>query len=153
MNKIKKFGRRQQIILGTLIAFVLIGMGIYFYHSHYYPSTDDAYVNANIAFIAPQVSGKVEKVNVVDHQAVKAGDILFNIDAAPFKAALSQAQANLQVAKAQLVADQDQIQVSVANLQVAEANLILTKKQTARKLQLLSSGYISQSERIKLMQI
>lgn len=146
MDKEKKFGKKQKLFLLGIIGLILIGAGIYFYHAYYYPSTEDAYVNANIAYIAPQASGQVQEVAVVDHQEVKAGDVLFKIDPAPFQAALNQAQANLQVAKAQLIADQDQIQVSSANLAQAQANLVVTRKQTERTLQLLPQGYVSQSE-------
>jgi len=45
--------------------------------------------------VAPRVSGPVINVAVIDNQAVKAGDLLFEIDAEPFKIAVAQAEANL----------------------------------------------------------
>ena len=43
-------------------------------------STDDAYIQGDIAIISPKVSGYVEKVNVVENQQVHAGDPLVTIE-------------------------------------------------------------------------
>ena len=45
--------------------------------------------------IKSQVAGILEKVNFKEGEPVKAGDLLFTIDARPFTAQLRQAQANL----------------------------------------------------------
>ncbi len=47
-----------------------------------------------------RVTGYLEKINFVDGQTVKKGDLLFVIDRRPYKAALEQAQAALASAKA-----------------------------------------------------
>ena len=145
-DKKKKWGRKQRLIIEAIIAALVVGVGLYFYYSYYYPSTDDAYVNTNIAYIATQVTGQVSEVVVTNHQTVKEGDVLFKIDPAPFIANLNQARANLKVAEATLIADQDQVKVSEANLTQAQAQLVLTQKQTKRTLDLLPQGYVSQNE-------
>src|SRR5262245_11975203 len=45
-----------------------------------HPRTDDATARANVVGIAPRVSGQTIKLNVHDNQAVKKGDVLFEID-------------------------------------------------------------------------
>ena len=52
--------------------------------------------------VKPQVSGKIIKINFADGADVKKNDVLFEIDPAPYKAALDQAKAQLSQAKAQL---------------------------------------------------
>jgi len=52
--------------------------------------------------IRPQVGGKISKVNFREGQEVKAGDLLFTIDARPMQTALEQAQANLERDTAQM---------------------------------------------------
>ncbi len=70
-------------------------------------STDDAYVNGHVTFVAPRVHGQVARVLVDDNQRVNKGDLLVELDREPFraavavkKAAVDTAQANLTAAKA-----------------------------------------------------
>ncbi len=58
--------------------------------------------------VRPQVGGLISKVNFQEGQEVKAGELLFEIDARPMQAALDQARANLQRDAAQM--DNSQIQ-------------------------------------------
>ncbi len=52
--------------------------------------------------IRPQIGGTISTVNFKEGQEVKAGDLLFTIDARPMQAALDQARANLQRDTAQM---------------------------------------------------
>lgn len=51
--------------------------------------------------LRPRVSGYIESVNFTEGQEVKAGDVLFTIDARTYKAAVAQAQAELARARTQ----------------------------------------------------
>lgn len=64
----------------------------------YSPWTRDGRVRANIIKIAPDVSGLVDSVNVVDNQFVKKGDLIFKIDDVRYKAQLLRSQAELEYA-------------------------------------------------------
>ncbi|CAA0101489.1 p-hydroxybenzoic acid efflux pump subunit AaeA [Starkeya nomas] len=59
------------------------------------PWTRDARVLANVVEVAPDVSGLVDQINVVDNQSVSKGDVLFVIDRQRFTLALQQAQASV----------------------------------------------------------
>ncbi len=61
--------------------------------------TTDGLVNAKIR---AQVSGYLQKQNYKEGNVVKKGDLLFEIDPRPFKAALDQAEGQLSQAKARL---------------------------------------------------
>ena len=61
--------------------------------------TEDAYVKADIAQIAAEVSGRVQQVLVRDHEAVEAGTPLVKLDPEPFKLALDKAEAELDNAR------------------------------------------------------
>jgi membrane fusion protein (multidrug efflux system) len=70
-------------------------------------STDDAYVNDHVTFVASRVAGQVMKVMVDDNNAVHKADLLVELDKEPYKvqvevkqAALVRAQADLLAAKA-----------------------------------------------------
>jgi RND family efflux transporter MFP subunit len=68
----------------------------------YEPWTRDARVRATILNLAPDVSGLVSSLNVVDNQSVKKGDVLFVVERDRFQAALAQAQALVENKRANL---------------------------------------------------
>ncbi|CUH44473.1 HlyD family secretion protein [Ruegeria atlantica] len=86
--------------------------------------------------IAPSVDGEVIEVPAIPNQAVNAGDVLFRIDPEPFKAAVKEAEADVEIASLTLnrqqtvfdrnpglsVSEQD-IDESRATLDAAEARL------------------------------
>ena len=65
-------------------------------------STDDAYVNGHVTFVASQVRGQVAKVLVDDNARVRKGDLLAELDKQPYEIAVSQAQAAVDTADADL---------------------------------------------------
>ena len=74
------------------------------------PWTRDGQVRANIIGIAPRVSGPIIRVEVTDNQEVKAGDLLFEIDPAPYEAQLAVAQGTIQNADANLKQRQQELE-------------------------------------------
>ena len=101
-HRISAFFRSRLAIVG-LIAVAAIGGSGYAYWRYFtlYPSTDNAYVQANIVQIAPLVTGVVTEVDVKEYASVKSGDVLLRIDPAPFDAALKAADARLSLAQQQ----------------------------------------------------
>jgi membrane fusion protein, multidrug efflux system len=62
------------------------------------PRTDDAYLLAYYANIAPEVSGRIISLNIENNQSVRAGDVLFVIDPEPFRFKLESLKAQYQLA-------------------------------------------------------
>ena len=62
-------------------------------------NTDNAYIQTDITSIAPKVAGYITEVPVSDNTTVKAGDLLFAIDARDYMAKTEQANANVRVAE------------------------------------------------------
>jgi len=71
--------------------------------------TDDAFVRSDLVAVAPQVTGRIIAVHVVDNQTVRIGDPLLSIDPEPFQLVVAQRQAQIAEAKAQVQADRDAI--------------------------------------------
>ena len=63
--------------------------------------TRDGRVRADIVMVAPDVSGLVSRIAVVDNQFVKRGDLLFSVDEARFEHALHEAEAVARTRKAE----------------------------------------------------
>ncbi|MFA6033554.1 MAG: HlyD family secretion protein [Myxococcota bacterium] len=66
---------------------------LYYEHQLVNPTTNDAYVEANYAGLAAQVSGPIIAIHARDNQRVKKGDLLVEIDPAPFAIAVDHARA------------------------------------------------------------
>ncbi len=67
-------------------------------------STDDAYVNGDVTYVAPRVSGQVSRVLVSENNVVRKGDLLIELDSEPYQVRVDIAQAAVTAAKANLVA-------------------------------------------------
>jgi membrane fusion protein, multidrug efflux system len=102
----KKFRWRPVLIIigALLLVFVIVPRALHAWHT---VSTDDAYVNSYVTFVAPRVPGQVLRVLVDDNNRVKKGDVLVELDPEPYRvqvaikqAAVDAAQANLVVAQA-----------------------------------------------------
>src|SRR5215471_3119485 len=74
-----------------------------------HPRTDDAAARANVVGIAPRVSGQTIKLNVQDNQAVKKGDVLFEIDPEDYRLVLEKAKADLATLDQQIAQAQDDL--------------------------------------------
>ena len=48
-------------------------------------STDDAYVNGHVTFVAARVPGQVSRVLVDDNNRVHKGDVLVELDPEPYR--------------------------------------------------------------------
>ena len=120
-------------ILGALV----IAGYLYVRHEELYPSTQDAYVGANVIRIAAQVSGPVINLYVRDHQAVKGGEPLFEIDPAPFAIAVRGAQAQLELTREQLAAAQAAVDAAEALVEEHKAQLEEASRNAERILTLV----------------
>ena len=93
--------------VGILVTFVLLagaglaGVAIW---DHYLtaPWTRDGQVQAYVASLAPEVSGRVVRLNVIDNQQVQRGDVLYEIDPIDFQIAVAAAEANVQSRQADM---------------------------------------------------
>jgi len=118
-------------------------------------STDDAYLHADSVTIAPNVTGLVESVYVIDNQAVKAGDPLIKVDARTYEAGLEQAsatvaarKADIERARAALVQQQATIRQAQATLAASRLAAEFADKQVVRYQPLSESG-AETSERLE----
>jgi membrane fusion protein (multidrug efflux system) len=137
-------------------------------------STDDAYVNDHVTFVAARVSGQVSRVLVDDNNRVRKGDLIVELDKEPFqlavavsKAAVATAQADLQAAQAQVrgieadarsrfwklqhaMEDVDNqvalLHARVADVDKSKADLALAQVEFERAAKLVVSNDIPRSE-------
>ncbi|WP_137133438.1 HlyD family secretion protein [Rhizobium sp. FKY42] len=119
--------KKRSPVLPILVLALLGAGGWYGYNwwtdGRFLISTDDAYVEADIAVISPKVSGYVQKVNVIENQAVKAGEPLVTLDQGDYLLAVGKAQANVESALLAVSRIDAQITGGEASLLQAQAQL------------------------------
>jgi len=139
--------RKKKLKLSLTIA-ITIGLIIagfsYWRYLEIHPSTDDAYLQAHVINIAPQIDGKIIKLAVQNNQVVKQGQLLFSLDPEPYQLAVNKARAQLELdrknaerfislseggraAKVEEDEAKAKLAVSKANLAEAELNLRYTE--------------------------
>ena len=126
--------KRWPLVLLAIVAVLVVAAGIlWWFLTRNQESTDDAYTEGNAVSIAPQVSGYVVARLVDDNAFVRAGDLMLRIAPRQYINARDQAQANLDLAEAQLASARLDLliarvrfpadrQQSLAQLQQARAN-------------------------------
>jgi membrane fusion protein (multidrug efflux system) len=89
-------------------------------------STDDAYVNGHVTYVAPRVAGQISRVLVDDNERVKKGDLLVQLDKEPY-------QVQVDIKKAALVAAEAELMTARALVQgnLAQAGSLRWKLQTS----------------------
>src|SRR5215470_14008895 len=65
-------------------------------------STDDAFVNGHVTFVAARVGGQVSRVLVDDNNRVHKGDVLVELDKEPFQDAVAVKKAAVDIAETDL---------------------------------------------------
>lgn len=96
--------RRAYTILAVVAAVVAAAWGLHRWWSAGKEKTDDAQVDADVLPLSARVGGVIKAVRISDHQQVKAGDVLFEIDPADLDVEQARAEAELEAAKAQQAA-------------------------------------------------
>jgi membrane fusion protein, multidrug efflux system len=124
--------RRHQMVAAVAALIVAVAAGVYYLEFVApFETTDDAFVEAHVPSVAPQVSGRVAQLLVEDNQEVKQGQVLLEIDPRDYESALSQAQANLAAARSRLAQSKAQFAVDQAKADEEHADLAAVDAQAA----------------------
>jgi membrane fusion protein (multidrug efflux system) len=86
--------------LGALVVLAVVTVALILYYRNRV-GTDDAQVDGHIIPIAAKIYGDISEVQVLDNQAVKAGQVLVRIDPRDYQARADQAKAALALAENQ----------------------------------------------------
>ncbi|WP_298849056.1 HlyD family secretion protein [uncultured Ruegeria sp.] len=130
--------------VAMMLAAIAVGLVLFWRHEERYPSTQDAYVGANIIYVAAQVTGQVADVHVMENQPVKNGDLLFTIDDRQFKASVDEANANLDSAVQQAKSYSTQITAAEASVESAQSAYNTANKNLERAKALFAAGDVAQ---------
>jgi membrane fusion protein (multidrug efflux system) len=110
-------------IAGALMLALLIASTPWIVRSMNTVSTDDAFVNGHVTFVAPRVAGQVAAVLVDDNNRVRKGDLLVQLDKEPFEVQVNIAEAAVTAARAELVTAEAQARSTEGQMRSLRFNL------------------------------
>ncbi|MCD6047136.1 MAG: hypothetical protein K0S08_783 [Gammaproteobacteria bacterium] len=141
---LNRLNRKLKIALGlVLLCLIYLSADWWFLYSN------DAYLYSDVVEVSSQVSGFIKQVFVKDNQSVKQGELLMQIDEAPFilkvhqdNAALEEAQHQLSVLIAKKIQSSAELEAAQAQHNLANANL--KRYQSLVKTGAISKQYFEQ---------
>ena len=136
---------RAPLMIGG-VAVVAIAAAYMYLTGGRYESTDDAYTQTAGVDISSNLAGRVIEVDVKEGQQVKAGQVLFRLDPAPYDIAISQGQAQVADSRQQLQAQVAAFQQRQTEVKNAEDAAAYAAREEARNKELLAAGAVSQAE-------
>ncbi|MEP7241006.1 MAG: HlyD family secretion protein [Devosia sp.] len=134
----------RRLVLMVAVPLILAAAGGWFWLTGgRYEDTDNAYVQQAKVSLSADIAGRITSVNVAENQPVKAGDVLFTIDPAPYQIALDQANAALASARVNV----EQLKVGYgtaqANLKATQSTVEIRQAAFDRKAALVKGGTAS----------
>jgi membrane fusion protein (multidrug efflux system) len=128
------YKRPRVMIIAAVVLLVGLIFGVrHFVYASAHETTDDAFIEAHIIQISPQVSGHIAKVYIKSNQRVKKGDLLAEIDSRDYEARLAQA-------KATELAAQSKMQAASINVNVTSTTTSADVEQASSSVQTAKSN-------------
>ncbi len=135
--------------ISAVCAALVLGL-ITYRHLDGRPRTDDAFLQADLVRMAPDVSGRITELKIREDQAVHAGDVLFVIDQESFRlrvdsasATVRQLEAMLEETGRQIASQSSRAEAATLSILSAQAALAQSTATLARMQPLLVHGYVS----------
>ena len=120
------------IIAAMIVAGVFMIGGVVVVWTQSAPITDKMVTSQYVVQLVPYVKGQVKTIYAQANQPLKKGDLLLEIEPAPYQYAVSQAKAQLATSKANV--KQAEAALATANAAVPNAEANLTKVKAADEL-------------------
>jgi membrane fusion protein (multidrug efflux system) len=122
--------RNRRLFFGLTVTLLAAAAALFAWrwwqYARCYVSTDDAYVQADVAFITPRIAGTVIELPVAANWRVQHGDLLARLDPTDYKIRLQEAEAGVAMAeqtvneaRARVLAADDEVRLADAELQLA----------------------------------
>ena len=99
-----------------------LGISAFFFYSHYYPNTPDAYVHAYTVTVAPYVAGYIKNIYIQPNQFVKKGELIYEIVPDSFQVIVDQKTSKLEASKKNLKSMHQELQKAKDDLESKKAS-------------------------------
>lgn len=126
-------------LLGAIVAVFLV----YEVCVQFFAYTGDAFVETDVIQLAPEVSGPIAILPVIDDQPVRRGDTIIQIEREPFQIAVDAAKAEVALDVQRIKMAEAAIAESTATIAAAQASLDNAVTEQRRAEALVRSGGVS----------
>ncbi|MGI9425745.1 MAG: HlyD family secretion protein [Hyphomicrobiaceae bacterium] len=133
------------LLLIVVPCLAIVGAAMVWLYGGRHISTENAYVKSDIARISAEVTGRIKRVVVSDHERVRQGELLLVLDDEPFQIAVAKAKAEVDTTRhrvATLVAEWSEAK---SELKEAEDRIAYQQSQLERNRQLAERKIVSSS--------
>jgi multidrug efflux system membrane fusion protein len=130
----------------AVIGTILVLFGAWEVLTWFVAYTDDAYVRSDLIGVAPEVTGPIVELSIVDNQAVKKGDRLYRIDPVPFQLEINTRQAQIDEQTSLVKVAHEELATARAALEQARSSHTYAVEEQARYAILAASNNAPRAE-------
>jgi membrane fusion protein, multidrug efflux system len=148
-ERLTRFASRGRLIALAIIVVAVIVALLSASWVGRHPSSSDASLDADVVHVAAAVGGRILEIHVRENSIVHRGELLFQIDPLPYQLLVSQSQADLALAEAQLDTQRRFVSTQRSNAAIAadqtmnaKANYELAIRTADRLRPLTAKGYV-----------
>jgi multidrug efflux system membrane fusion protein len=151
-------GKTRTAPLGRVISIAIVALAVALAvyalgKTETHPTSSDASIDADVVHVAAAVGGRIIELPVVENMRVAEGSLLFQIDPLPYRLAVEQAAADLNIAEAQLETQRRQLAtqrstavIAADQTKSARENHDLAARTLERLRPLASKGYVPRQQ-------
>lgn len=137
---------KRLVLMLSVPMLLVIGAGLYWLSLAGKVSTDNAYVQQDKVTVSAEVGGKIAEVLVKDGDWVSAGQVLFRVDAEPYRLQLAQAQADLARAQANVIALANSTELTGVDIAAAREDIAFAQAHFERIKALRDRGFSTKAD-------
>ncbi len=138
VSRLRRFAAVSGTILLLLVAWEVL--------TYYVAYTDDAYVRSDLIGVAPEVTGPIVALHVIDNQQINKGDRIYKIDPTPFQLEVNTRQAQIEEQTALVKVAREELETAKAALDSATSAHTYAVEQQARYAVLAASNNAPRAE-------
>jgi len=144
---------RDRLISVAIVALAVVFALYALHESNTHPTSSDSSIDADVVHVAAAVGGRIIQLPVSENARVAEGGLLFQIDPLPYRLAVEQTAADLNIAEAQLetqrrvlATQQSTAVIATDQTKTARENHDLAARSLERLRPLATHGYVPQQQ-------
>ncbi|RIV89382.1 HlyD family secretion protein [Aurantiacibacter zhengii] len=140
----RRWGR---VLLMAIVPIALVAGGIFYWLSlQGKVSTDNAYVKQDMVAISAEVGGRIVDVMVAEGDRVEPGELLFRLDPEPYRLQLSEADAAIAGAQANVTSLENDSALTGVDIAAAREDIAFARSKLERQQALWDRGFTTRAD-------